>query len=96
MHLGGWLAFVFLKNDKDWTVLTVIADFTVLLWFKCSVTVEETFLFKPKLWKKTGTIWLKDTFCKLSGGKKEHRFARGSELQLQLWQIFFLTDFMSN
>lgn len=33
MHLGGWFAFVSWKNDKDCTLLTDTADFTVLLDF---------------------------------------------------------------
>lgn len=58
MHLGGWLAFVCRKNDKDCTLLTDTADLTFLLGFKCSVTLEMHFYVtlisakKPKTIKK--------------------------------------------
>lgn len=48
MHLGGWLAFVCLKNDKDCTLLTDTADFTGLLGFKCYAALEKHFYLSWK------------------------------------------------
>lgn len=77
MHLGEWLAFVCLKNDKDCTLLTDTADFTVSLGFKCYVTLEKHFYSSQKcadllIFFKYWDNGFERSFYQIVGGKKSN------------------------